>query len=282
MNKQNKKTRNIVVLVIAIAVVACGIVLHAGKTVNTEMSQETQAVVQSKYISLQYPVGLMNVLSHEQDEYEGRITDTFYMKHGEEKISLFRFDFGDVKAGDWIGMIKTETGDVDITSVVFLLTDEEYGALTEDEQKTYTDCMNAYSFMVEDIMKDPRFTNKKPLPIGEDTEVKITYWTLTLPSNMSVVETHENETYIVTFYGEIAENITALYTVHIGEDKVETELGLFEIDGIKRPISVASFDLSEKTEWTEDDYVTAYSMMDTINHVIETIMSSKQFTTEAE
>lgn len=281
MSKQNKKTRNIIILVIAVAVAACGVVLLAGMQANTA-EQKSQAVVQSKYLSLQYPVGLMNVLSHEQDEYEGRITDAFYMNHGEDKIPLFRFDFGDVNAGDWMGMLKTESGDVDITSVVFLLTDEEYAALTEDEQKTYTDCMNAYSFMVEDIMKDFRFTNKKPLSIGEDAEVKTTYWTLTLPDNMSVVETQENETYIVTFYGEVAEESVALYTVHIGEDKVETELGLFEIDGVKKLISVASFELSEKTEWTEDDYIAAYSMMDTINHVIETIMSSKQFSTEAE
>lgn len=281
MSKQNKKTRNIIILVIAVVVAACGVVLMAGKQANTA-EQKSQAVVQSKYLSLQYPVGLMNVLSHEQDEYEDRITDVFYMNHGEEKIPLFRFDFGDVNAGDWVGMLKMESGDVDVTSVVFLLTDEEYATLTEEEQKTYTDCMNAYYFMVEDIKKDSRFTNKKTLPIGEDAEVKTTYWTLMLPDNMTAVETQENETYIVTFYGEIAEESVALYTVHIGEDKVDTELGMFEIDGDKKPISVASFDLSEKVEWMEDDYATAYRMMDTINHVIETIMQSKQFSATAE
>ena len=41
-------------------------------------------------------------------------------------------------------------------------------------------------------------------------------------------------------------------------------------------------DCAERGDWSEDDYAAAYRMMDTINHVIETIMQSKQFCTDAE
>jgi len=54
------------------------------------------------------------------------------------------------------------------------------------------------------------------------------------------------------------------------------------VDGVKKPVSVESFDLGERETWSEDDYAAAYQMMDTINHVIETITQSKQFSTEAE
>ena len=73
-----------------------------------------------------------------------------------------------------------------------------------------------------------------------------------------------------------------LETIHIGDNKADTELGLFEVEGIKKSISVGSFDLSEKANWTEDDYSAAYRMMDTINHVIEVIMSSPQFSLPVE
>ena len=59
-------------------------------------------------------------------------------------------------------------------------------------------------------------------------------------------------------------------------------MGYDELDGVKKPVSVVSFDLVERDSWAEDDYAAAYRMMDTINHVIDTIMQSKQFSTEAE
>ena len=73
-----------------------------------------------------------------------------------------------------------------------------------------------------------------------------------------------------------------LYRVCIGEEQAESFLGYYKMDGVKKPVSVESFDLNERDDWSEDDHAAAYRMMDTINHVIEVIMQSKQFSAEAE
>ena len=227
--------------------------------------------------ALQFPKEYADVLVHEQEIHDARTTEVFSMRNGEKDVSLFRIDFGDENAGDWFGMLKIGEQNIPVTHTVFALSDEELAAMDEQTQKQYFEMMNSFTNVLNAISADPRFTAEKPLAVGADTEVKTTYWTLTLPGTMSVSESNTDGTYIATFLGEVVGERTALYQVRIGENKAETELGLYEVDGVKKPISVGSFDLSEKTNWTEDDYSAAYRMMDTINHVIETIMNSPQF-----
>jgi hypothetical protein len=73
-----------------------------------------------------------------------------------------------------------------------------------------------------------------------------------------------------------------LYRIIIGDEQTGSLLGYYKVDGVKKAVCVESFTLVERESWNEDDYAAAYRMMDTINHVIETIMNSKQFATEAE
>ena len=136
--------------------------------------------------------------------------------------------------------------------------------------------------MLDGIVNDPRFTYEKAIEIGEEAPVSMNYWAVDLPESMWITENTENGNYEATFYTEICGENVALYVVRIGDVKAETELGFFEINGEKLAVSVGSFDLPERATWSTDDYSTAYRMMDTINNVIESIMQSKQFSTEAE
>lgn len=226
---------------------------------------------------LKFPTKYADVLVHQHEVYDSLITEVFSMRNGEKDISLFQISFGDETAGDWFGILSVDDKIIPVTHTVFALENEEYTAMDEKTQKLYSELMNSFSDILNTIAEDPRFTAEKPLAVGEDTQVKTTYLTLDLPSNMSVVETNEEDTYVAAFYGEVVGERIALYQVRIGDNKAESELGLFEVDGIKKPISVGSFDLAEKPNWTEDDYSAAYRMMDTINHVIGTIMNSEQF-----
>lgn len=228
-------------------------------------------------IVVKYPDEYADMLVHEQEVQEALITETFSMHSVSGDIPLFCIGFGDAEFGEWFGVLNTDVGDIPIVHTVFVLSEDELATMDESVQNQYFALMDCINDVLNTIAADPRFTADKPLAVGEDAEVKTTYWSLTLPSNMTVVETNENDTYVAMFYGEVAGERTALYTVHIGDNKVETELGLFEVDGIKKPISVGGFDLSEKPNWTEDDYSAAYRMMDTINHVIDVITSSEQF-----
>ena len=248
---------------------------------NAEKASELE-FIQSKYVTMQYPAELSEVLIHEVDTFNGQYTDSFYMKHEDKDIPLFRFDFGPEIAGDWIGLLETKDGDVIITSVVFALDEAEFPDLSEADMEVYSSCMSAYSTILKGIVENPDFVVERPVEIGKNTEVKTTYWTFTLPNKMSVEEIVSENDYTAVFYGDVSGDHMPLYCVCVGDSKAETELGSYEIDGIRKPVSVGSYDLFEIDAWSEDDYEAAYRMMDTINHVIETIMSSKQFSIEAE
>jgi len=293
------KKQTLIALIIAVVVIVILVALFAGRdgkpaevqpVVTSEITAEpvpamTAAPTSNPNITidaahglfLQFPAKYADILAHEQEIHGELTTEVFSMRNGETDISLFRMDFGDETAGDWFGVLNTDDRIIPVTYTVFAPAEEELNAMSEATQEQYFALMDCFNDALNTIAADPRFTSERPLAVGADTEVKTTYWNLTLPSNMSVVETNENGTYIAMFYGEVVGERTALYTVRIGDDKAETELGLFEVDGVKKPVSVGSFDLSGKPNWTDDDYSAAYRMMDTINHVIETIMSSEQF-----
>lgn len=285
------KKQTLVALIIVFVVIAGLIAAFVGRGGNPLVSSPTtppmtaaptedpnSTTVDIAYdFTLQFPKEYADALVHEQEVHGARTTEVFSMRNGEKDISLFRIDFGDESAGDWFGMLNIDGKNIPVTHTVFALANEELEALDEQTQKQYIEMMNSFTNVLNTISADPRFTAEKPLAIGADTEVKTTYWTLTLPSNMSVSESNTDGTYEALFLGEVVGERTALYQVRIGENKAETELGLYEIDGVKKPISVGSFELTEKINWTEDDYSAAYRMMDTINHVIEIIMNSPQF-----
>jgi len=215
---------------------------------------------------------------HEQSVYGAATTEAFYMKVGDaEEVPLFRIDVGDENLGEWLGLLKTENGDIPVTYTVFTVSDEQLTALGEEASNTYGELMNGFSTLLEGIFSDSRFTTEKPLAVGEDREVQMTYWTVKLPGKVSCSETAENGNYQAIFFGDIQGESVALYTVRIGEIKAESELGLFSVEGTDKPVTIESYDLGERASWSDDDYSAAYRMMDTINHVIETIMSSEQF-----
>lgn len=283
----HKKAKNIIVIAAVLVAAAATAVILLGKITQKPVDQQAQDnanknKVESKYMQLQYPEDISDVLIHEQDVFDGRITDAFYMRHGEHDIPLYRIDFGDKHAGKWLGMLKTENGDICVTTMVFLIEDEELEGMSEEDRLMYRSCMNSYSYMVEQIMSDSDFTQEKPIDIDEEVEMKTKYWSLTLPGNMLVEETCVDDTYTATFYGEVDGEYTKMYQVYIGEHDADFQLGYYKVDNAYKAISVSSGEFVEQPYWTEDDYATAYRMMDTINHVIETIMQSKQFSADAE
>lgn len=88
--------------------------------------------------------------------------------------------------------------------------------------------------------------------------------------------------YQADFFGDVRGERIKLYSVRIGDKKLQSEIGMFEIDGVRKTISVESYVLADQTSWEQSDYELAYRMMDTINRVIDVIMQSKQFSAQAE
>lgn len=266
----------VIVVMVVIAVIVGGL------QVSKQENASHYAKINTPYIDLLVPEELKDVITSDESTYGSVYTRAFYMHYGEIELPLWRIDFGDANMGDWVGMLKTDNGDTPVVMTAFAASEEELAALDEEGYKLFNDCMQAYSVMLDGIIADPRFSPDRPLAVGEDTSVKLTYWTVTLPDTMKVSESTEGGNYEAVFSAEVVGEMVRLYRVCIGENQAESLLGYYEVDGVKKPVSVGNFDLVERDSWSEDDYAAAYRMMDTINHVIDTIMQSKQFSTEAE
>ena len=238
--------------------------------------------ITTPYINLVLPLNLERVITSDESTYGSVYTRGFYMSYNGMEQPLWRVDFGDPNAGDWVGVLKTDKGDIPVTMTGFAISTEELAALSEEESQLYGECMQGYTVMLDGIMSDSRFSAERPLAVGEDISMKLTYWTVTLPDTMQVSENTTGGNYEAVFSAEVVGEYVPLYRVYIGESQATTFLGYFEIDGVKQPVSVEAFELEERANWSEDDYAAAYRMMDTINDVINAIMQSKQFSTEAE
>ena len=262
----------IIVLAVVVAIV--------GKSARDTTDCERPLLkIHTPYIELCLPLELESIITYDESTYGEVYTRAFYLNYAGEELPLWRLDFGDPNAGEWLGMLKTDQEDIPVCMTGFVV---DVVALGEDGAKVYGECMQGYSEMLNGIMSDPRFTAERPLAVGDDTNMALTYWTVVLPDTMRVSETAENGNYEAMFTAEVAGEMVQLYRVCIGENQAQSFLGYYEVDGVKKPVSVGSFDLVERESWSEDDYAAAYRMMDTINDVIEVIMSSKQFSAEAE
>ena len=279
-NKRYAKKKGCkIIWLVAIIIVLLVVAVVIGHKAEPE---KPMVKINTPYIDLFLPSELESIITYDESTYGDIYTRAFYLNCAGGELPLWRFDFGDPNAGEWVGVLKTDQGDIPVCMTGFVVTSEELAALGEDGSKIYGECMQGYSEMLAGIMADPRFTSERPLAVGEDTSVKLTYWTVTLPDTMKVSESTEGGNYEAVFSAEVVGEMVRLYRVCIGENQAESLLGYYEVDGVKKPVSVGSFDLVERDSWSEDDYAAAYRMMDTINHVIDTIMQSKQFSTEAE
>lgn len=266
--------------IIALVLIAVLVIALAGGKTEEKPNQTPQiptVKINTPYIDLLIPEAVAEYITNDESTYGDVYTRAFYMNYGGNELPLWRVDFGDPYAGDWVGILQTEQGDIPVVMTGFAISAEELAALGEEGSQLYGECTQGYSVMIDGIMADPRFTSDRPLEVGEDTEMKLTYWTLTLPGKMSVMESNEGGNYTATFSGEVVGEMVLLYRITIGEEQSGSLLGYFKVDGVKKAVCVESFTLNERESWNEDDYSAAYHMMSTINDVIQQIMASKNY-----
>ena len=263
------------------------LVTGCSEQVKEQQPVETSSIVSQQedgalQLVLQFPEELAECVIREKSTYGLAVTETFYLKNGEDAIPLFRIDVGDQSLGDWLGTLQTENGNIPVTYTVFEISEDDMAALGENAEVLYADLMNGFNLMLEQIFNDPSFTSEKAIEVGESQGMAMRYWTVDLPDDMWVEENMVEGNYEAVFYCSILGEHVAIYKVCIGEVTAETELGLFDVEGVKKTVSVGSFDIPENPNWSSEDYSMAYRLMETINLVIETIMQSEHFSMEAE
>lgn len=255
----------------------------AADPVATEEPAEPAYIgYETPYLTLRYPSALSVEVTCEQETEGAASSHVFYMVSGETKMPLYRVKFGDAEAGEWLGVLQTAEGDVPVTYTVFVLGAEDLAFLGEGAEAAYAELMNAFSIVLDSVYGDSRYLPDRTVEVGEEQTAEMTYWTITLPGKMHWAESTEGGAYLATFFGEVRGERIALYRVRIGGEPLQTVLGKYKINSVDHVVSLESSDLSQYTDWTDEERSAVYQMMETINIVIERITSSGQFTADGE
>lgn len=279
-NLKNMLTKRLGIIVLAVVLVVAIIIICGSQMRERKPflgNRKSFEIIHSEYVDWSVPADCMEFLKYETETNNNVVADMFYMQVGSAEIPIFRFDFGDENAGDWLGLLTVGEEKIPVVYTVFMVSDEELAAV-EGAEEAYYMLMDVFNEMVQDLTANKNFTQEKPIKMsGNEQEAVLTYWTVTLPTEMSYYETNENGTYQAFFYGYIQDEKIALYQVNIGDIIGDSPLGLYKIENEDKTVSITCHDIFDRADWSEDDYAVAYRMMDTINNVIEKITSSEYF-----
>lgn len=244
-------------------------------TENTEPVQ--QIIIDTAVCPLVFPGEFSDYMSHAEVVDDGAVVEFFYMVKDEIRLELFQIIFSAKPSDNDIGLIKEETGNLYISVSASNLDDQMF----DDEQSRdlYHNLMACVDVVLDSIRADARFSKKSEVDINI-VDTKLDYWDVALPEHMSWEETHEGGSYLVTFYGEVNGQKYKLYSAAIGDNRLTSVLGSYIISSQIKPVSVESYDLPDTDGWDEAAVTELYTMMSTINDLIQAIMSDEAFSAE--
>ena len=244
-------------------------------SVVTEQPKQMLVEVQTKYMMLGYPESYIDVLSHQEAVSDTVAMEIFSLNVKTGTLELFRIYFGDETVGSIAGYLDVDGSEVPVTYTVCQYNDDEFA--DEDTRTLYYETMNCFNDIMSGMLTDERFHIEKEKVQEESATINLSYWSVTLPVNMECEEFEEDGQYKVSFYGNVAGERIALYTIYLGDTGAETVLGVYNVNGEKRLLSLESFEIVPAAEWTDEDQEAAFGMLATINNVLQTIMSSENF-----
>lgn len=245
-------------------------------TVETTESEQVHTI-ETAYIPFRISDSFMQDISH-QEITEGDIAmEIFCMKTADTPMELFRIYFNDRDSGTMIGNLNIGEKMIPVTVIV-----SEYSAEAfqdEEQMNRYYFVMDALSEVLLSVRSHSAFVYEND-PVVEKNDIKVSYWTFSLPEGIDWEESRENGNYFISFYGTVNGEKVDLYAVAVSEDTLATVLGTYAADGAAKPISIKSYDLPDTADWEEADAAQLYTWKDTINDVIQVITSSEGFSAE--
>lgn len=276
--KKIKKGTLTVIIMAVLMTAAVALVLLRNSGVDLQIEKSGQTVELAYGFKIQLSEAYSDIVEHTQEKHEDRITEVFVLKNDKVDMSLFCINFGDRESGDWLGQLNIDGIGVPVTYILFSPEAEELQKLDEKGLAAYDAMRTSFSDLLNTIVTDSRFVMEEEqddLVMGQQREM--TYWSVALPEVITFEEISEDDFYQANFFGEVKNEQIMLYSVRIGDDSLFSELGLFEIDGVKRVVSVETYSLKEQDDWEQSEFERAYRMMDTINDVIHQIMASEHY-----
>ncbi len=248
------------------------------ETIPMDQSLLGKVTVQTKYLALSYSDIYTDVLVHQEVLSDTVTMEIFSLQMNDGSMELFRIYFGDEARGIVAGYLTADGEEIPVTYTICQYNDDEF--VDEDTRALYFETMNCFNEIMAGLQADNRFQTEKAAAPVENAETELSYWTVTLPDTMEYEESEENGQYKVAFYGNVAGERIALYTIYIGDPSAETVLGTFDVNGEAKKLSVENYEIMPAERWTDEDQASAYAMMATINDVIQAIMSSENFSEE--
>lgn len=231
--------------------------------------------VETKYGTLAFPEELSEQMRHTEVTEGDVAMEVFYMLGTNGERELFRIYYADAQAGTHMGYLNTDNGEIPVSYSICEYTEEDFA--DEEDKKLYYSMMDAFSVVMNSIYADERFSETRMVEQVGTQEVKLRYWTVTLPENVLYEETVDSDTYRVDFYGEVSGERIDLYFIGLGDMEAETILGMFTADGVQKPVAVETHNLDGYEGWPEEERGVIYQMMESVNDVIQAIVSDKNF-----
>lgn len=246
------------------------------ETEPEEESVELDNTIQiiTKYVSFFYPDKYSEVLQHREVVSEEIVMEIFSMVVNESPVELFRIYFGDEAMGITCGYLTVDGVEIPVTYTICQYDDNFFD---EETKNIYFETMNCFNDIMDSIQSDRRFSIEKAVTPVINTDAVCTYWSFSLPETMEYEERNSSDKYELRFYGNVAGEKIALYTIVLGDTEDNTVLGTYALNGSKKYLKVESYPIEPLESWTDEETELAYTMMGTVNTVLQTIMSNENY-----
>lgn len=251
---------------------------------TTQYPQETVAMpseevelfseVKMSYLTVALPEDMFQMLGWREVEEGDSKVIVVTLELGNRDFELYRICFGEEYASVAIGVMNLGEEEAPVAVIATVHEAEE---MSDDQMlEDYSYAMESLQYVMSVIRNDSRFYHKEDV-IVEKVEEQLGYWLFKLPENMECVEGVVDDTYEMSFYGAVNGESYLLYTVCVGEKTLANVLGVFEVDGVDRMVSIESIEPPATDGWDEAEANRLYAMMDSINDTIATIVESQGF-----
>ena len=266
-----RSMRLLMLLVLLLSTAACG-----GKTSQKDSEVENMAAtveMKTTFTVVKFPEKLMDYMRREEVQEGNALHDVFYMVRQNREWEIFRVIYGDENIGTHVGYLETDSGEISVSYVLSQYTGDDF-AEDKDWEWYYT-MMDSVGVVLSSIQENEGFREGQSGKNIGSQQVSLRYWNLTLPTNVQYAETEEKEIYRIDFYGQIDGESVNLYTIVLGDLEVGTVLGCYDMNGKIVPVMIETCDVTKYDYWADEEKSTLYQMMDSLNDVINQIMSSE-------
>lgn len=223
------------------------------------------------------PIYIPSDLSERMDYMEVSQDDetllVFYSLYEDIKLEAFRILLSGTSSDKDIGVMEMDNKNLFVSVSVSNYADEDF--TDEVVKDTYYTVMSALSTVLDSIQADEHFREKNVVEVAH-AEKNFEYWTVTLPKHMEWDETDADD-YLISYYGNVNGERIKLYTFCVGEAVLKNELGFYKIDGKWKHITMESYELPSTEGWKDECVTELYTMMATVNDVIQAITSNENF-----